>query len=37
MVYMKGFYSGVMLVGVGIGMKVQDAKLIVKKQMADAG
>ena len=30
-VYLKGFYEGVMLVGVGAGMKVQDAKALVKK------
>jgi leucyl-tRNA synthetase len=34
-VYLKGFYEGVMLVGIGASMKVQDAKPIVRKQMID--
>lgn len=34
---MKGFYEGVMLVGEGKDMKVQDAKPIVKKSMMDKG
>lgn len=36
-VYLKGFYEGVMLVGDCIGMKVQDAKPVVRKNMLDAG
>lgn len=36
-VYLKGFYEGVMLVGAGQNMKVQDAKPIVRKQMIDNG
>ena len=34
-VYMKGFYDGVMLIGVGQNMKVQEAKPLVKKYMLD--
>lgn len=34
-VYAKGFYEGVMLIGVGQNMKVQDAKPIVKKMMIE--
>jgi len=34
-VYLKGFYEGVMLVGVGANMKVQEAKPIVRKMMFD--
>jgi len=36
-VYQKGFYEGVMTVGAGAGMKVQDAKPIVRKVMLDSG
>jgi leucyl-tRNA synthetase len=36
-IYMKGFYEGVMLVGMGNGMKVQEAKPIIKKHMIDSG
>ena len=36
-VYLKGFYEGVMLVGQAQGMKVQDAKPIIKKYMIDNG
>lgn len=36
-VYLKGFYEGKMLVGLGNGMKVQDAKPIIKKHMQDNG
>ena len=36
-VYLKGFYEGKMLVGVGKDMKVQDAKALVRKQMLDDG
>ena len=36
-VYLKGFYEGVMLVGLGSGMKVQEAKPIIKKYMMDNG
>lgn len=36
-VYLKGFYEGVMLVGEGKDMKVQEAKPIVKKYMVDNG
>ena len=34
-VYLKGFYEGIMLLGLGEGMKVMDAKPIVKKFMMD--
>lgn len=34
-VYLKGFYEGVMLVGVAKDMKVQDAKPLVKKYLID--
>ncbi|CAE7463600.1 unnamed protein product, partial [Symbiodinium microadriaticum] len=36
-VYLKGFYEGVMLVGECAGMKVCDAKPIVRQSMMDAG
>lgn len=36
-VYKEGFYEGVMLVGVGKDMKVQDAKPITRKFMVDNG
>jgi leucyl-tRNA synthetase len=36
-VYLKGFYEGVMLVGECKGMKVQDAKPIVRKSLLEAG
>lgn len=36
-VYLKGFYEGVMLVGECAGMKVCDAKPIVRQSMIDAG
>jgi leucyl-tRNA synthetase len=36
-VYLKGFYEGVMLVGIGKDMKVQDAKPLVRKHMLDSG
>jgi leucyl-tRNA synthetase len=36
-VYTKGFYEGVMLVGEGKDMKVQEAKPIVKKSMVEQG
>jgi leucyl-tRNA synthetase len=36
-VYMKGFYEGVMLVGECKGMKVCDAKPIVRQSLIDAG
>lgn len=36
-VYKEGFNNGVMLVGLCENMKVQEAKLIVKKQMIDNG
>jgi leucyl-tRNA synthetase len=34
-VYLKGFYEGVCLVGIGKDMKVQDAKPLVKKFLID--
>lgn len=36
-VYLKGFYEGVMLVGACAGMKVCDAKPIIKQDMLDKG
>eukprot|EP01034_Spumella_vulgaris_P030740 gene30739-37998_t len=36
-VYLKGFYEGIMLVGECAGMKVCDAKPIVRKSLIDAG
>jgi leucyl-tRNA synthetase len=36
-VYLKGFNEGVMLVGTVKDMKVQDAKLIVRKNLIDSG
>ncbi|CAM9242157.1 unnamed protein product, partial [Ectocarpus fasciculatus] len=36
-VYLKGFYEGVMLVGECAGMKVVDAKPIIRKSLIDAG
>mmetsp|Transcript_25765 Transcript_25765/g.42990 ORF Transcript_25765/g.42990 Transcript_25765/m.42990 type:complete len:1134 (+) Transcript_25765:61-3462(+) len=36
-VYLKGFYEGIMLVGDCAGMKVCDAKPLVRKQLIDAG
>lgn len=36
-VYLKGFYEGIMLVGDFKGMKVCDAKPLVRKQLIDAG
>lgn len=36
-VYLKGFYEGVMLVGKCKGKKVQESKLIVRKDMIDNG
>ncbi|ELR12090.1 leucine-tRNA ligase [Acanthamoeba castellanii str. Neff] len=36
-VYLKGFYDGVMKVGPHAGMKVQDAKPLIKKELIDAG
>lgn len=36
-VYLKGFYEGVMLVGPHAGMKVCDAKPLIKQAMVDAG
>ena len=36
-VYLKGFNEGVMLVGLGEGMRVQDAKPLIKKYMVDNG
>lgn len=36
-VYLKGFYEGVLLVGDCKGMKVCDAKPVIRKQMIDAG
>jgi leucyl-tRNA synthetase len=35
--YLKGFYEGVMLVGLGEGMKIEKAKPIIKKHMLDNG
>lgn len=35
--YLKGFYEGVMLVGECTGMKVCDAKPIVRKALIEAG
>lgn len=37
LVYTKGFYDGVMLVGEHKGMKVKDAKPIIKEEMIKAG
>ena len=34
-IYLKGFYEGIMLVGVGKEMKVELAKPLVRKQMFD--
>lgn len=36
-VYLKGFYEGVMLVGECTGMKVCDAKPIIRKVLLDKG
>ena len=36
-VYLKGFYEGVMLVGNCSGMKVCDAKPLIRQQLIDAG
>ena len=36
-VYKEGFYEGVMLVGIGKDMKVQDAKPMTRKFMIDNG
>eukprot|EP01038_Epipyxis_sp_PR26KG_P005664 gene5664-7821_t len=36
-VYLKGFYEGIMLVGSCAGMKVCDAKPIVRKELIDSG
>lgn len=36
-VYLKGFYEGIMLVGECQGMKVCDAKPIIRQSMIDAG
>jgi leucyl-tRNA synthetase len=36
-VYLKGFYEGVMLVGECAGMKVCDAKPIIRKVLLDKG
>jgi leucyl-tRNA synthetase len=36
-VYLKGFYEGIMLVGECKGMKVCDAKPIIRNQMLEAG
>lgn len=36
-VYLKGFYEGVMLVGTCAGMKVCDAKPIIRQAMIDSG
>ena len=36
-VYLKGFYEGVMLVGECIGMKVCDAKPVIRKTLMDKG
>ena len=36
-VYLKGFYEGIMLVGECAGMKVCDAKPIVRKALIDRG
>ena len=35
--YKEGFYNGTMLVGAYKGMKVEDAKNMVRKDMVDAG
>ena len=35
MVYLKGFYEGVMKIGEYSGQKVQDVKKLVQKQMID--
>ena len=36
-IYLKGFYEGVMLTGLGSGLKVQEAKPIIKKHLMDLG
>lgn len=36
-VYLKGFYEGIMLVGECIGMKVCDAKPVIRKTLMDKG
>lgn len=36
-VYLKGFYEGVMLVGSCAGMKVCDAKNVIKQELIDRG
>ena len=36
-VYLKGFYEGIMLVGECAGMKVCDAKPLVRKSLIDQG
>lgn len=36
-VYLKGFYEGIMLVGECTGMKVCDAKPVIRKTLMDKG
>ena len=36
-VYLKGFYEGIMLSGLCVGMRVQDAKPIIRKHLFDLG
>ena len=36
-VYLKGFYEGIMLVGECVGMKVCDAKPLIRKTLMDKG
>lgn len=35
--YQKGFYEGTMIIGPHSGMKVQDAKTVIRKELIDAG
>ena len=37
LVYLKGFYDGVLLVGAHAGKKIQDVKKIIQKEMVQAG